>query len=72
MPKATITFNLPEENERFKDAVDASDLKSILRKIDQYLRNNSKYTDIEHDSDLYQEVRDHLHELLMDYGITLD
>lgn len=35
MPKATISFSLPEEMEEFKDAVHVQDFKSVLHHLEQ-------------------------------------
>jgi hypothetical protein len=35
MPRATISFNLPEETEEFKDAVNVQDYKSIIHEVEQ-------------------------------------
>jgi hypothetical protein len=35
MPKATISFTLPEEMEEFKDAVHVQDYKSVLYHLEQ-------------------------------------
>jgi hypothetical protein len=63
MPKATLTFNLPEENEEYMTAVHAGDYRSALWELDQHLRSIVKYTD-NPNSEIYQEIRDKLREFL--------
>lgn len=74
MAKATITFNLPDEQLEFMDAVHASDYKEVLRQLDQKLRSKIRHDDeIDHQTELaYQTVRDMLSGLLSDYGVTAE
>ncbi len=74
MAKATITFTLPEEQLDFHDAVHASDYKAILWDLDQRLRSKLKYDDTLDNisATAYQDARDMLHELLNDYGVSID
>lgn len=43
MPLATIQFNLPEEQDEFREAVKAGKYRRSLCEIDQELRNLVKY-----------------------------
>ena len=74
MAKATIPFTLPEEQVEFHDAVHAGDYKAVLWDLNQKLRGKLKYdTTLDNSSaTAYQDARDMLHELLNDYGVTLD
>ena len=74
MAQATITYNLPEEQEDFNNAVHASDYKMVLWDLDQKLRAKVKYDDSldEKSANAYQDARDMLRELMHDYGVTLD
>jgi hypothetical protein len=74
MAKATITFTLPEEQTDFHDAVHASDYKMVLWDLNQKLRSKLKYDPTLDDSSAaaYQDARDMLHELLNDYGVSID
>ena len=59
--KATLEFNLPEEQTEFQDAVDGSNFKHVLWKLDQHCRSNVKYaSDMANDEvlDTYEEIRD--------------
>jgi hypothetical protein len=74
MAKATITFTLPEEQVEFHDAVHAGDYKAVLWDLNQKLRGKLKYDTTLDDSSAtaYQDARDMLHELLNDYGVSID
>jgi hypothetical protein len=74
MAKATITFTLPEEQDDFYNAVHAGDYKMVLWDLNQKLRSKLKYDPTLDDksADAYQDARDMLHELLNDYGVSLD
>lgn len=74
MAQATITFTLPEEQTDFYNAVHASDYKMVLWDLDQKLRSKLKYDITLDDSSAaaYQDARDMLHELLNDYGVSID
>ena len=74
MAKATITFTLPDEQVEFHDAVHAGDYKAVLWDLNQKLRGKLKYDTTLDDSSAaaYQDARDMLHELLNDYGVTID
>ena len=41
--KATLTFNLPEDNQEFKLATKASDWWNVCWQMDQWLRKKYKY-----------------------------
>ena len=67
MPKAVLSFLLPEEKVEFETATKAHDWKYAMWDLDQWLRNEIKY----HDKD-YQKVRDQLWEVLQDRDLNLD
>lgn len=73
MPKATLTFKLPDEQVEFRHATQAGDMHSVLWEIDQYLRGQVKYCD--HPTEIraaYQAVRDRLWEELNARSISLE
>ncbi len=43
MPKATLTFNLPEEQLEYRTAVHASDWKGVVWEVSMFLRNKLKH-----------------------------
>ena len=59
--KATLEFNLPEEQTEFQDAVDGSMFKHVIWKLDQFYRAKLKNAhDMTNDEvlDTYEEVRE--------------
>lgn len=73
--KATLEFNLPEDQQDFQMAVNATKFWSVLYELDQELRSKTKYApdDLPQDKyDAYQEVRDRMYELMNEYNISLD
>ena len=73
--KATIEYNLPDDQIEFELATSAHRMHSVLWDLDQWLRSKLKYqtekmTDEEEKA--YAKVREHLHELMGDYNINLD
>jgi hypothetical protein len=72
MAQAVITFNLPEEQSEFTDAVHASDYKMVLWDMKQELRRYWKYSEDEHEIKLATKLSEHLNGLLNDYGVSLD
>ena len=70
--EATLKFNLPEETEEFNMAVNASNYKNALWELNQYLRNESKWSSDENKFEIAQEVRDELYRLMSENNVTLD
>lgn len=70
--KAKITFNLPDEQEEFKAAMDGSAMSCALHDIDQYLRSQLKHADLT--DEVYQtvqEIRNELHGILSGYNLAI-
>ncbi len=65
--KATLTFNLPEDEDYFNVASKGKELYFVLSDMDNWLRAQIKH----HNKD-YQEVRDELHNLLDNWGVNLE
>jgi hypothetical protein len=75
MPKATIQFNLPEEQSEFDLANNASKYYSVLWDLDQYLRNFVKYPSDREDpilTDTMAKVRDELWRLMNEHNLDLN
>jgi hypothetical protein len=70
--EATLKFNLPEETEEFNTAVNASNYKNALWELNQYLRNESKWSSDENKSEIAQIVRDELYRLMSENNVALD
>lgn len=69
MPLATIQFNLPEEQEEFRDAIKASKYKAALCDLDQELRQVTKYGSEENQRAMTPDkIRARLWEILSDNG----
>lgn len=61
--KGVLKFNLPEEQTDFQDAIDGSNFKHVLWKLDQFYRGKIKYAhDMTNDEvlDTYEEVREQI------------
>lgn len=65
--KATLEFNLPEDNQEFELTSKALKMYSTLWDLDVWLRSEIKYKDKELD-----KVRDKLRELMADNRIDFD
>ena len=71
--KATLTFNLPEDNEEFNRAVKSADYYVCLFDLFQYLRREIKYneqlSDIERDT--FERILEEFNEILTENGIEI-
>ena len=73
MAKATLKFNLPEENAEHKLAVNAGNYYAVLWDIDQYLRGKLKHGGLaESEYVVLEKTRNELYDLLNTYNVTLD
>jgi hypothetical protein len=74
--KATLEFNLPEDQAEFELAVNGSKMYSVLWDMDQWLRAQYKYMpDTEYSADkyeTYEKCREHLRELMFENGLNFD
>lgn len=66
--KATLEFNLPEEQQEFEQASNGWRYHSVLWDFDQWLRGEYKYQGIE----AAYVIRQKLHEFMDDNKISLD
>jgi hypothetical protein len=71
--KATLTFNLPEEQSEFNDAVKGTDYLYALNKIREYLRSELKYNEnlTETERKTLEKVREEFNGILTDNEIKL-
>lgn len=67
--KAILEFNLPEEANEHKQAVQGADWEYALFELDQHLRGLVKYGDDEALADFAQKIRDRLYEILNESGL---
>lgn len=72
--KAQLTFNLPDEQIEFNDAINGSNYRAIIWEMDQYLRSQLKHEQLwdEKVHDKVQEIRDELQSILENHSITMD
>ena len=73
--KATLEFNLPEDQQEFELATKGLKFWSVLWELDQSLRAKTKYApdSLPQDKyDAYQEIRDELRELMSDNNLSFD
>jgi hypothetical protein len=71
--KATLTFNLPEDNEEFNRAIKAADYYVCLFDLFQYLKREIKYneqlSDIERST--FETIKEEFNGILTENGIEL-
>jgi len=74
--KATLEFNLPEDNDDFKLATKGKDWWYVCWEMDKWLRAQYKYMSDEEFTqdryDAYVEAREKLLELMNQNGVSLD
>jgi hypothetical protein len=70
--EANLKFNLPEETEEFNTAINGINYKNALWELNQYLRNKSKYSSDENESEIAQSIKDELYRLMSENNVTLD
>jgi|DEB0MinimDraft_10_1074344.scaffolds.fasta_scaffold35988_3 hypothetical protein len=68
--KATLEFNLPEENEEHLNALQGSIWQAVLFDIDQELRSTVKHDDSQRDADYAQKIRDLIYQKMQDSGLS--
>jgi hypothetical protein len=72
--KATLEYNLPDEQEEFQDAVNGAKWKYVAWVMDNELRALTKYApdsmpDLEHET--YEKIRTTLHRILNENELHL-
>jgi hypothetical protein len=73
--KATLEYNLPEDQIEFDMATKGHRMHSVLWELDQWLRSNTKYShDGMHEEEIkaYYACRDRLRELMADNNLNFD
>jgi hypothetical protein len=69
---ATLTFQLPEEQEEFYHAAKGADWRMVLEDMDAHLRSRLKYEDLPAEADkALDAARQHLHALVAERGLSL-
>ena len=70
MPKATLSFDLPEEQAEFTAAIEGQAARSLIWDIDQHCRGLIKHGDLPEELDRHlQEIRDMIRNA---HGITIE
>lgn len=73
--KATIEFNLPEDQLEFDLMSKASKWYSLAWELDQHLRSETKYNSDNMNDEYYKALKDtrkKLHDLLNEEGLSFD
>ena len=74
--KATLEYNLPEEQPEFELAVNGAKMQLVLWEMDQWLRVQYKYMpDNEYSKDkyeTYEKCRDKLRDLMLENGVDIN
>jgi hypothetical protein len=71
--KAILEFNLPDEEQEFKEALNGGMFKYVLWRLDQDLRGKIKYeqlNDCEHKC--YSDIRELLHQILSQNNLDIE
>ena len=72
--KATLEFDLTQEQEQFEDAINGWKWSHAMWQLDQYLRTKVKYaSDDAHTEAInaFQEARDELHRILNEDNLEM-
>jgi len=73
MPKATLTFNLPEEQEEHQMALKGAEWQNTVWEMDQWFRNKLKHGHgFKSAEEALEEGRVELRRLVDDNGLILD
>jgi len=73
--KATIEFRLPEEQNEFQLAINASNWYCIVWDFDQILRNLIKYNSPKYSEEILtalEDMRNELHKLIDYHGVKME
>jgi hypothetical protein len=70
---ATLTFNLPEEQEEFQDAVNGNAFKAVIWQIDQYMRSEVKHGNYSEEvTDIITEIREELRSIMNEHNVSYE
>jgi hypothetical protein len=73
--KATLKFDLPEDDRKFRMAINSNSMNTVLREMDEWLRSKTKYapdSTSQDKMDAYELSRERLYQLLDQYNIDLE
>jgi hypothetical protein len=74
MPRVTLNFNLPEEEQEHRDALDGTNWKLVAWDVDQILRNAIKYGCDQCEDNKYsafEYIRKELNDSIESYKLSL-
>lgn len=70
---ATLTFNLPDEQEEFQDAVNGNAFKAVIWQIDQYMRSEVKHGNYSEEvTDIITEIREELRSIMNEHNVSYE
>lgn len=68
--KAVLKYNLPDDNEDFKDAINGTKYRIVIDDIDNYLREKLKYGhNFTSADEALEKVREELYQLRSDNNV---
>lgn len=73
--KATLKYNLPDDEHEYKMALQGARVHSVLWKMDQYLRYRVKHSPDSTSDDTYKayvECRETLQGFILEYDVSFD
>lgn len=70
--KATLEFNLPEDELDLSNAINGNKFKLILWNMDQHLRNIVKHSENEEAVEIAEELRNRLREYFSEYNVSIE
>ena len=70
--KATLEFNLPEDELDLSNAINGNKFKLILWDMDQHLRNIVKHSENEEAVEIAEELRNKLREYFSEYNVSIE
>ena len=73
--KATLEFNLPDDEHEFQAAVNGAKMRLALWDIDQWLRGQTKHAPDDMSQDTYDALilsREKLHQIMNSYNVNFD
>ena len=70
--KANLEFDLPEERDEFKTAIEGYKYRLCLSELDTFLRNKLKYEDLsDEEFDAFEKTRTELYRILEDNDVNI-
>lgn len=73
MPKAVLSFELPEEYEEFRAAQDAGEWRAVMQDLLEHIRTQIKYQNLpDAKAAAYEEFRELIWNTISDRGLKLD